>query len=71
MGALFLIIVFGAMFIIVAICLPVHILHRAGYSGWWVILQLVPLVNLIMIWVFAFSTWPKTQPTSDVAKVLE
>ena len=71
MGALFLTVVFGAMFIVVAIWLPVRILHRAGYSGWWVILTLIPLVNLIMIWVFAFSTWPKTQPTSDVAKVFE
>ena len=45
MGALFLTVVFGAMFIVVAIWLPVRILHRAGYSGWWVILTLIPLLT--------------------------
>ena len=34
------------------------ILRKAGYSGWWCLLGLVPLLNIIMIWVFAFATWP-------------
>ena len=36
----------------------VKILHKAGYSGWWSMLMLVPLVNFIMIYVFAFADWP-------------
>jgi uncharacterized membrane protein YhaH (DUF805 family) len=36
----------------------VKILHKAGYSGWWCILAFIPLVNLVMIWVFAFASWP-------------
>jgi uncharacterized membrane protein YhaH (DUF805 family) len=60
-----------AIFLVVYIWLPVRILHRAGYSGWWVILAVIPLVNIIMVWIFAFSTWPATQPSSDVAKVDE
>jgi uncharacterized membrane protein YhaH (DUF805 family) len=36
----------------------VKILHKAGYSGWWCLLTFVPLVNLIMFWVFAFASWP-------------
>ena len=31
---------------------------RAGYSGVWSLLLVIPLVNIIMIYVFAFSTWP-------------
>jgi uncharacterized membrane protein YhaH (DUF805 family) len=32
--------------------------RRAGYSGAWSLLLLIPFVNVIMIWVFAFATWP-------------
>jgi hypothetical protein len=34
------------------------ILHRAGRSRWWTILAFVPLINLIGLWVFAFTRWP-------------
>ena len=36
----------------------VKILNKAGYSGWWCIVAFVPLLNLIMLWVFAFASWP-------------
>jgi FHA domain len=36
----------------------VRIIRRAGYSGWWVLILLVPVVNIVMVWVFAFSNWP-------------
>ena len=35
-----------------------RILNRAGYSRWWLLTTLVPLLNLIMLWVFAFAAWP-------------
>jgi hypothetical protein len=44
------------------------ILHRAGYSRWWAVVALLPLLNLIGLWVFAFSKWPvtaKDKPTQD------
>jgi len=31
---------------------------KAGYSGWWVLLYFIPLVNIVMFWVFAYSNWP-------------
>lgn len=36
----------------------VKIISKAGYSGWWVLIALVPLVNMVMFLVFAFSEWP-------------
>ena len=42
----------------------VRILHKAGYSGWWVLLLFLPVVNVIMIWVFAFAEWPSLKSTS-------
>ena len=34
------------------------IIVKAGYDGWWSLLALVPLVNIVALWVFAFSEWP-------------
>ena len=39
-----------------------RILSRVGYSRWWLLTLVVPLVNLIMLWVFAFANWPVTTP---------
>jgi uncharacterized membrane protein YhaH (DUF805 family) len=44
---------------LILVAVPIaRILHRAGRSGWWTILAFVPLLNLIFMWVFAFSRWP-------------
>lgn len=31
---------------------------KAGFSKWLSLLMIVPLVNLIVLYVVAFSTWP-------------
>ncbi|HEY4164152.1 MAG TPA: hypothetical protein VGM59_13890 [Dongiaceae bacterium] len=36
----------------------VKIIKKAGYSSWWVLTLFIPLVNFIMLWVFAFARWP-------------
>ncbi|MFM0666224.1 hypothetical protein PQQ78_00980 [Paraburkholderia sediminicola] len=36
----------------------VRVIKRAGFSGWWILTMFVPIMNLIMIWVFAFAKWP-------------
>lgn len=41
----------------------VRIIKRAGFSGWWVLTMFVPIVNLIMIWVFALAKWPAIDRT--------
>jgi Zn-dependent protease with chaperone function len=35
-----------------------RILSRTGHSGAWAILGFVPILNIILLWVFAFSKWP-------------
>lgn len=44
----------------VAFCLwlAVRIVRKAGFDAWWVLVLLIPVVNIAMIWVFAFSRWP-------------
>jgi hypothetical protein len=36
-----------------------QILKRTGFHPAWVLVIFVPLVNLIFLWIFAFSSWPK------------
>ena len=31
---------------------------RTGHSGWMSLLMILPLVNLIMLYVLAFKRWP-------------
>jgi hypothetical protein len=43
----------------ITICYPISkILIKAGFSGWWVLVYLLPGFNIVAIWVFAFSKWP-------------
>lgn len=35
-----------------------RILNRIGFSPLWSILIFVPLVNLIALWILAFTDWP-------------
>ena len=45
---------------IVLVGIPVaNILNRAGRSRWWTILAFIPFLNLIGLWLFAFTRWPK------------
>ncbi|MGI8525997.1 MAG: hypothetical protein ACR2K5_07415 [Pseudolabrys sp.] len=36
----------------------VRIIQRAGYSGWWVLVSVVPGLNILALWYFAFGPWP-------------
>ncbi|WP_266170527.1 hypothetical protein [Dyella subtropica] len=51
-----------SIFVFVVLVLAVvpiwKIVSKAGYHGAWSLLMFVPLVNLIMLYVFAFNTWP-------------
>lgn len=53
---------FGWMFWLVGFlvfALPMmEVIHKAGYSRAWILIWFVPLVNIIFLWIFAFSRWP-------------
>jgi uncharacterized membrane protein YhaH (DUF805 family) len=46
------------VFLVFAIIATVKIVTKAGYSGWWVLIGLVPVANIIFYFIFAFSEWP-------------
>jgi nicotinamide riboside transporter PnuC len=47
------------LFGIFVLWLAARILEKAGFEPQWAFVLLIPVVNVIMIWVFAFADWPK------------
>lgn len=47
-----LLFVFGYFFPII------RIIQKAGYSGWWCLIALIPFGAIVGLWVFAASDWP-------------
>ncbi len=31
---------------------------KAGFSGWWSLLAHIPLLNLVVLWLFVLAKWP-------------
>jgi len=44
----------------------IRIIQKAGYSGWWILIGLVPIVNVIMFLVFAYSRWPIQRENAEL-----
>jgi tetratricopeptide (TPR) repeat protein len=47
----------GVVFLVVFICLG-EIAVKAGYPRWYRLAMLVPVLNLVVLVLFAFSEWP-------------
>ncbi len=55
-----LLFVYLAIFVL-GILAAVKVVTKAGYSGWWVLITIIPLVGTVFVFIFAFSTWPVTK----------
>lgn len=56
--ALILVIVVYVAVVAFMVYLYLRIIQKAGFSGWWVLALFVPVLNLVMLIVFAFAEWP-------------
>jgi uncharacterized membrane protein YhaH (DUF805 family) len=56
--ALVVSIIIGIAFFLVFVIAYIKIITRAGYSGWWVLIIVVPFVNIVMLLIFAYKEWP-------------
>lgn len=36
-----------------------RIVIRSGRSGWWALAMLVPGINILLVWLFAYAAWPR------------
>lgn len=52
-------------FVLFCLWLGFRILEKAGFDGRWTLVLLVPVVNIIMIWAFAFSRWSTLSANVD------
>lgn len=46
------------IYLVILFYLYAKIAKKAGYSGWWALSMIIPLVGIIMVWALAFSKWP-------------
>ena len=44
-----------------------QLFSKAGYSGWWSFLMVLPLINLIALYVLAFSEWPALRRPAQIS----
>jgi uncharacterized membrane protein YhaH (DUF805 family) len=35
--------------------------RRTGFSAWWVVVSLIPVIGLVVLWMWAYAKWP-TEP---------
>ena len=57
----------GPVIIFLLVGLPsIFALRKAGWSGWWSLLFIVPVINILMLWLFAFGRWPNEERTSQI-----
>jgi hypothetical protein len=51
---------FWLIIYILVLVIPIaRILGRLGINQWWAALAVVPLVNLVFLWVLAYAEWPR------------
>jgi hypothetical protein len=51
----------GIVVIVLLVVGAARVLAKAGYSKWWVLSLLFPVLAIILALVFAFATWPATR----------
>jgi threonine/homoserine efflux transporter RhtA len=53
-----MIVLYLALFLALPYLPSIWVLRKAGRSSWGYLLFLIPIVNIIWLWVFAFGHWP-------------
>ena len=49
---------FLIIFLLVFLVPAGRILRRTGHNSFWCVLALFPVLNVVVLWFFAFKTWP-------------
>jgi hypothetical protein len=58
MSELWLPLLLAAVAITLVFIPSIRILHRMGYSGWWVLSYLFPPLMVVLVWIVSFKNWP-------------
>ena len=68
MGMMSIFAVFGLIMLVIVMIPYWFIWKKAGFSPWLSLIMLVPLGNIIMLYVLAFSEW-KVVPVAQVTYI--
>jgi hypothetical protein len=44
-----------------------QLFSKAGYSAWWSLTMVVPVANLVALYILAFSDWPSLQKSPEAS----
>lgn len=44
------------------------IFSKAGFSGWWSLLMIVPVINILLEYYLAFAEWPVHKDLANLRK---
>ena len=56
----------GVLFFWLMFLVPLwRIISKAGYSGAWALVSLIPFINILALWIFAFAKWPNERVDND------
>lgn len=58
MGTMLFIVVFALICMVMAYLIFGPILKKAGFPKWYAIAMIIPFINVIATWWFAFAKWP-------------
>jgi uncharacterized protein YqhQ len=53
------------VFVFVLLVPIVKLLRRTGHRAIWCVLALLPGLNVIAFWIFAFKPWPTDKPSTN------
>lgn len=48
-------------FVVMFLWMCARVFQKAGRSAWWTVLLLVPILNIVVLWVFSFAKWPAVE----------
>ena len=59
-----------AFIVLFGLNLPAYwVFRKAGWSGWWFLLLPIPLIGLVLLYVFAFRQWPMDLEKQVIARI--
>jgi hypothetical protein len=59
---LMFVVILSSLMWLVVIWPASRICKRVGFSPWLGLLAIIPLANVVLLWVVAMSRWPSVQP---------
>ena len=52
----------------IPIWITARVASKAGFSRWWSLTTVVPVVNVIVLYLFAYSLWPRIDASAGLTE---